>query len=136
MPRYPRYSIALLIIGVVGCHGSPTEPTTSSLRLGRWAGPQVEVAVSGTQVVLNTTSCVRGFFGRPTVGFDGRFVADAGMQSMFGPPPQPPFPHARIDGVVRDETLVITATYDNGTKIGPLTATYLAAGPTFYPCPP
>jgi hypothetical protein len=130
----PRFG-ALLSIALLGCHGSPTEPTQLMLRVGKWTGTQIEIMVSDSQIIFTSTTCVRGYFARPTIGQDGTFVSDGSLEPMAGPPPPPPFPHGRITGVVRGDSLVISATYDNGFTIGPFTATYLTRSPIFYPCP-
>lgn len=129
-------TVVLLCIALAGCHRSPTEPTEAALRIGKWAGPQIEITVSANQVVFTTTSCLRGYFASPTIGRDGRFIAEASLQPIGGPPPPSEFLQGRINGVLNGTVLAISVRYDSGATIGPFEATYLGASPTFYPCPP
>lgn len=128
-------SLTLCCAVTLAC-GTPTEPTksSSSLAIGKWAGPQVDVTVSGRSFEFLSSACVSGHFPLPTIHDDGSFSAEGELEPMAGPPPPPPWPHGRISGKVVRNTLVFSATYDNGNVIGPLTATFGAQSRSF-PCP-
>ena len=120
---------------VFACHGSPTEPTATPLRAGKWAGNDVAIHVADDHVDFTTSRCVHGFMNRPLVDSHGNFTGDAAVVAWIGPPPQSP-PHAVVTGNVHGDTITLMARYDNGSTVGPFTATYNSADPTFSPCPP
>jgi hypothetical protein len=105
------------------------------MRLGRWAGPEVEIIVAPDGAVFTSTRCVRGYMARPVLDAAGRFRLDASMEPMSGPPPPPPFPHAIVTGHVNGDVLTFTATYDNGFVVGPFAATFNGDAPRSFPCP-
>ena len=129
-------TIGLIALLISGCHGSPTEPTAQHvLRAGTWGGADIELRVTDSAAEFLTTRCVRAYMPRPQADVSGNFSVDASMEPMTGPPP-PVFPHAVVTGRVENETLIVSARYDDGHIVGPFSARYGAAGPTFYPCPP
>ena len=58
----------------LACHESPTEPTATPLRAGRWAGNDVEIQVADDHFDFTTTRCVRGFMNRPLIDLHGNFT--------------------------------------------------------------
>jgi hypothetical protein len=133
-----RHSAAAFILCTIlffSCGRLPTEPTATPMQLGRWAGPEVEITVA-VDGAMFTTGCLRGHMARPFIDAAGHFRLDAAMESMFGPPLPPPFPHAIVTGRLNDDVLTFTATYDDGHVVGPFTATFNGEAPRFFPCPP
>jgi hypothetical protein len=106
------------------------------MKLGPWAGADVEIVVAADSAVFTSSRCITGYMKRPILDSRGHFISDAAMQAMIGPPPAPPLPHAIVSGRVNGDVLTFTATYDNGMVLGPLTATFNADRPPFFPCPP
>jgi hypothetical protein len=134
--RNSAVAFTLCTVLLFSCGRLPTEPAATPMQLGRWGGTDVELIVTADGAVFTLTRCLRGYMGRPVLDAAGHFRLDAAMESMFGPPPQPPFPHAIVTGRLNGDVLTFTATYDDGHVVGPFTATFNGEGPRFFPCPP
>jgi hypothetical protein len=102
-----RAFIVCLILA--GCHGSPTEPTMTTLANGRWTANNACLSVTDAQCDL-AVGCGHGQFPKPTIRADGRFDVDGTYRIEVGPVSINPAPPAHFSGSIVGSTLTLTVT--------------------------
>jgi hypothetical protein len=99
--------VATIVVAIIGCARSPTDPRVEALALGRWSDGSVCLSVTEQACDL-VVGCGHGQFPRPDVGGDGAFAVDGTYRIEVGPISINPAPPARFVGKVAGDTLTIT----------------------------
>ena len=109
-----RITTGLLVLTLIACNGSPTEPRVRAIAEGLWTGDGACLRVPSANQVPRTTTliagCWKGTFPTPDVGDDGTFEVEGTLRLEVGPVSNDPPPPAHYSGVLTNTTLTLTVT--------------------------
>ena len=109
-----RLTSTLLMLSLVACHGSPTEPRATAIADGRWTGDGACLLVRNANTYPHTSTlsvgCGHGEFPTPDIRGDGTFDVDGTYRIEAGPVSIDPPPPAHFSGSLTNTTLTLTVT--------------------------
>jgi hypothetical protein len=110
-----RITTGLLVLTLMTCNGSPTEPRVRAIAEGLWTGDggvclRVPSVNQTPRTAILTAGCGKGTFPTPDVGDDGTFEVEGTFRVEAGPVSNDPPPAAHYSGVLTGTTLTLTVT--------------------------
>lgn len=109
-----RFAAGLLVLTLMACNGSPTEPRVRAIAEGLWTGDGACLMVPGANQVPRTATlsagCWKGTFPTPDVSDDGTFEVEGTFRIEAGPVSNDSPPPAHYSGVLTNATLTLTVT--------------------------
>lgn len=109
-----RITTGLLVLTLIACHGSPTEPRVRAIAEGLWTGGgaclRVPSANQFPRTAMLIAGCWKGTFPTPDVRDDGTFEVEGTFRFEAGPVSNDPPPPAHYSGVLTNTTLTLTVT--------------------------
>lgn len=108
-----RFATGLLVLTLMACNGSPTEPRVGALAEGLWTGDngvclRVPAANQTPRTAILTAGCGKGTFPTPDVSDAGTFEVEGTFRIEAGPVSNDSPPPAHYSGVLTNATLTLT----------------------------
>jgi hypothetical protein len=105
----------LLVLTLIACNGSPTEPRVRAIAEGLWTGEggvclRVPSVNQTPRTAILTAGCGKGTFPTPDVRDDGTFEVEGTFRVEAGAVSNDPPPPAHYTGVLTNTTLTLTVT--------------------------
>jgi hypothetical protein len=102
-----RVAAAVLVVAMLACNGSPTEPRPTTLTTGTWSSQNTCLIVDQSTCTLHA-GCGHGEFPRPTTLASGTFEVEGTYRMEVGPVSVDPPPPAHFSGSVNGKILTLT----------------------------